>query len=143
MTDVIAIASDHAGFVLKEALKEKIIALGYQVRDLGANSEASVDYPDFGHALAQSVVSGEAKFGVAVCGSGIGICIAANRHGGARAALCTSAKLATLARQHNDANILALGARIVDQETAFACLETFLTTEFEGGRHQQRIDKLG
>lgn len=143
MNDVIAIASDHAGFALKEFLKEKITALGYAVHDLGTGSEASVDYPDFGHALAKSVVNGEAKFGVAICGSGIGISIAANRHAGARAALCTGVELATLARQHNDANILALGARIIDRKTALACLEAFLTTPFEGGRHQQRIEKLG
>ena len=143
MTCTIALASDHAGFALKEALKEKLTSEGHHVKDLGTHDEESVDYPDFGFDLAHSLQNEEAKWGIAICGSGIGISIAANRLPGVRAALCTSPELATLARQHNDANVLALGSRVIDQETAFACVDAFLGTAFEGGRHIQRVEKLG
>jgi ribose 5-phosphate isomerase B len=142
MEKTLAIASDHAGFALKEILKPEAKKLGYNVLDLGTNSTESVDYPDFGSMLAENVASGKAQFGVAICGSGIGISIAANRNPNIRAALCHNAETAILSRQHNDANILALGARIVDEQTAKDCLKAFLNTEFEGGRHQRRIDKL-
>lgn len=138
----IAIASDHAGFSMKESLLGEIESLGYNVLDLGTNSTESVDYPDFGYAVADKIASGEAEFGVVVCGSGIGISIAANRNPKARAALCHTPEESEITRKHNDANILALGARAIDNETAKQCLKAFLTTEFEGGRHQNRVNKL-
>jgi ribose 5-phosphate isomerase B len=139
----IAIASDHAGYDLKETLKNDLESWGYQVDDLGAYSTESVDYPDFGHAMAEAIVSGRADRGVIVCGTGIGISIAANRHPGVRAAVCHDSLTARLARQHNDANVLALGARVLGVETAKDCLKSFLGTEFEGGRHVRRVEKLG
>lgn len=139
---IIAIASDHAGFPLKQQVKEALENLGLGVLDLGCDDTTSVDYPDFGHAMADAIESGKAEKGVLVCGSGIGISIAANRHAGVRAALCTAGLQARLARQHNDANVLALGARIIGYETALDCLNEFLNTDFEGGRHQTRIEKI-
>ena len=139
----IAIAADHAGYALKVLLGEELRAGGYEVVDLGTHDgERSVDYPDYGRAVADAVASGRARFGVAVCGSGIGIDIAANRNPAARAALCTSGLMARLARSHNDANILVLGSRIIGIETARDCLHEFLTTDFLGGRHAARVDKL-
>lgn len=139
---IVAIACDHAGFALKSAIHEALLARGCEVLDLGTNSEESVDYPDFGHAMGAAIDEGRAPRGVIVCGSGIGISIAANRHKGVRAALCTSGLMARLARQHNDANVLALGSRIIGVETAMDCLNAFLDTEFEGGRHARRADKI-
>jgi ribose 5-phosphate isomerase B len=139
----IAIASDHAGYELKEILKGDLESWGYAVHDLGTHGPESVDYPDFGHALAEAIVAGQADRGVAVCGTGIGISIAANRHPGVRAALCHDSLTARMARQHNDANVLALGARVIGVETARDCLKVFLETEFEGGRHAGRVEKLG
>lgn len=139
----IAIASDHAGFDLKTALVEDLQAAGMAVLDLGTNSRDSVDYPDFGDALAQAVISGKATRGILVCGTGIGISIAANRHKGVRAAHCRDTTDARLARLHNDANVIALGARTTGVEVARDCLRIFLSTGFEGGRHQRRVDKLG
>lgn len=133
-------ASDHAGFELKEKLKATIT--GYKILDLGTNSTESVDYPDFGKAAAAAIATGKADLGVVICGSGIGISIAANRNPKARCALCTNEELAKLARQHNDANMLALGARITNQIEAEKILKTFLTTKFEGGRHAGRVEKL-
>tara|TARA_B100001778_G_C18432485_1_gene558490 strand:+ start:283 stop:756 length:474 start_codon:yes stop_codon:yes gene_type:complete len=142
-TITIVIAADHAGVCLKAKLAQVIAARGLRVLDIGTGSaEQSVDYPDFGFQAAQKIADGVAQMGVVICGSGIGISIAANRHPNIRAALCTTPEMAQLARAHNDANILALGARIIDEQTAIACLEAFLDTPFEGGRHQQRIDKL-
>lgn len=138
----IALAADHAGFPLKQALASELRALGYDVLDLGTHSLESVDYPDFGRALGQAVAEGRAPRGVAVCGSGIGIAIAANRNPAVRAALCHDETSARLARQHNDANVLALGARLIGEEVAKACLKVFLETDFEGGRHQARVAKL-
>jgi ribose 5-phosphate isomerase B len=140
--DVIAIASDHAGVEMKETLKAELTALGFKPLDLGTNSSDSVDYPDYGHALAKAITDKKAKAGVAVCGSGIGISIAANRHAGIRAALAHDENTAKLSREHNDANILALGARIVQPDTAKAMVKTFFTTEFAGGRHAGRVTKL-
>lgn len=137
----LAIASDHAGYALKEALKKHFS--DFLWLDLGANGPESVDYPDFGKALGQAITDGRAERGIVICGSGIGISIATNRFPKVRAALCVSAEMARLARQHNDANVLALGARLVDQQTAFDILEAFLNTEFEGGRHAARVQKLG
>ncbi len=144
MKTVIAFACDHAAVDLKRELIALLPTLGaYEALDLGADGSVSVDYPDFGLAAAQVVASGTARLGVILCGSGIGISIAANRHPGIRAALCTSGLMARLARQHNDANILALGARIIGTETAKDCLAEFLNTAFEGGRHAKRVEKLG
>ncbi len=138
----IVLAADHAGYELKDLLKEDVIALGYDVLDLGTNSPDRVDYPDFGAALAKAIQNGEADTGILVCGSGIGISIAANRHRGIRAALCHDETLARLAREHNDANVLVLGSRTTGIEVAKASLNTFLNTEFAGGRHIGRIEKL-
>jgi len=138
----VAIAADHAGYALKEELKAEIGALGLEVLDLGTDGPQSVDYADFGNALAQALKDGRAARGVLVCGTGIGISIAANRHRHIRAAVCTDTTAARLARQHNDANVLALGARLVGVEVAKDCLRAFLTTSFEGGRHARRIEKL-
>ncbi|MBL8646729.1 MAG: ribose 5-phosphate isomerase B [Sphingosinicella sp.] len=139
---VIAIGSDHAGYVLKSAVADWLKEAGHEVLDLGTNGGESVDYPDFGRAVGEAVASGRAEKGVVVCGSGIGISIAANRVKGARAALCMNGLMARLSRQHNDANILALGERLIGIETARDCLNEFLNTPFEGGRHQRRVDKL-
>ncbi len=141
--DTIAIAADHAGYELKDLLRQDLEAMGHEVLDLGTNGPESVDYPDFADALADAVAGGKAGRGVLVCGSGIGISIAANRHKGVRAAAVYDETAARLARQHNDANVLALGARLTGIEIARACLKTFLETEFEGGRHQRRVDKMG
>ncbi len=139
---IIAFGSDHAGYSLKAALAEDARAQGFEILDLGTDGTASVDYPDFGFLVADAVASGRAWRGVVVCGSGIGISIAANRHPGARAALCSHGLMARLARQHNDANILALGERLTGVDVARDALKEFLTTEFEGGRHVARVNKL-
>jgi ribose 5-phosphate isomerase B len=137
----IAIASDHAGFELKQAVIKHLGA--GKVLDLGTNGPDSVDYPDFGAAVAKAIESGKADKGIVICGSGIGISIAANRNKAVRAALCMTPEMARLARQHNDANVIALGARLVDTETALEMVDVFFETEFEGGRHARRVDKLG
>lgn len=139
----IAIASDHAGYDLKVMLIEDLAAMGLSVLDLGTNGHESVDYPDFGHALAEAITAGKAASGILVCGTGIGISIAANRHDGIRAAVCHDETSARLAREHNDANVLALGARLVGPEVAKDCLRAFINTEFAGGRHARRVAKLG
>jgi ribose 5-phosphate isomerase B len=141
--NTVAIAADHAGFELKNALKETIEGHGLKVLDLGAHNSDSVDYPDMAAALAAALADGRAYRGVLICGSGIGISIAANRHRHVRAALCHDVTTARLARQHNDANVLAMGSRVVGPNVARDCLEAFLDTPFEGGRHQLRVDKLG
>ncbi len=138
----IAIASDHAGYALKEQIKEKY-ADQYEWVDLGTDSEESVDYPDFGAAMGEAITSGDVERGILVCGTGIGISIAANRFPAVRAALCTSAEMAALSREHNDANVLALGARIIDSDTAMNCIDAFMTTAFGGDRHARRVEKLG
>lgn len=138
----IAIASDHAGYALKTVLAEQLETMGYAVLDLGTDGPDSVDYPDFADKLADAIAGGEAERGVLVCGSGIGISIAANRNRAVRAAPCHDETSARLARRHNDANVLALGARLIGEETARGCLEAFLETEFEGGRHQRRVAKM-
>jgi ribose 5-phosphate isomerase B len=138
----IAIASDHAAFELKAALAEHLRSLGHDVLDLGPEGADPVDYPDYGYRLAQAVASGEAGKGVAICGSGIGISIAVNRHPGARAALVSEPLSARLAREHNDANVIAMGARLIGIEMAKACVDTFLETQFGGDRHLRRVDKL-
>lgn len=139
----VALAADHAGFELKNLLRDELKAQGYEILDLGTNSADSVDYPDFGRQLAETVASGKAARGVAVCGTGIGISIAANRIPGCRAALVHDITSARLCREHNDANVLALGARLIGVETARDCLKTFLETPFAAGRHERRVAKLG
>ena len=143
-TEIIAIAADHAGYGLKQELADLLTGRGFQLLDLGTNGPDSVDYPDFAQKMADVIREGRAERGILVCGSGIGIGIAANRYPGIRAATCTDATMARLARAHNDANVISLGARIVGFETARDCVLTFLSTPFDGGeRHQRRIDKLG
>ncbi len=139
----IAIACDHGGFDLKQQLLGLLESKGLDILDLGTNSRDSVDYPEFGAAMANAIEQNKVSRGILICGSGIGISIAANRSPAVRAAVCHSGLSARLARQHNDANVLSLGARLIGVETAFDCVEEFLTTEFEGGRHQRRVDKLG
>ncbi len=137
----IAIASDHAGFDLKEAVKKHLKDRA-DIVDLGTNAVDSVDYPDFGKAVGKAITEGKVVQGIVICGSGIGISIAANRFPAVRAALCMTAEMAKLSRLHNDANVLALGARLIDENTAFECVDTFLDTKFEGGRHEKRVEKL-
>jgi len=141
--ETIAIASDHAGFELKAALKSELAEQGYAALDLGTETTASVDYPDFADRLAAALKEGRAKRGVLICGTGIGISIAANRHPHIRAALVHDVTSTRLTRQHNDANVLCLGARLIGGDVAKDCLKVFLGTEFEGGRHQNRVAKLG
>lgn len=138
----IAIASDHAGVELKALLMKELAGMGREVLDLGTGGLESVDYPDFADRLAAALADGRAEQGILVCGTGIGISIAANRHRHVRAALCHDASTARLARAHNDANVLVLGARTTGVEVARDCLRTFLETAFEGGRHAQRVAKL-
>ena len=138
----IAIGADHAGYPLKVALVADLAAMGYDVLDMGTNSEVSVDYPDFGYAVSQAVADGRATSGILICGTGIGMSIAANRHHGIRAALCTHGIMARLAREHNNANVLVLGARIIGTEIARECLRQFLSVQYAGGRHEQRVQKL-
>ena len=142
MSKTIAIGSDHAGFALKERLVETIKQLGYALIDLGTNNTDTVDYPEFAHAVAAALGDGKADKGVLICGSGIGISMAANRHPEVRAALVHDALSARMCRQHNDANVIVFGGRMIGVETAHDCLKVFLKTEFEGGRHQRRIDKI-
>jgi ribose 5-phosphate isomerase B len=141
----LAFASDHAGYAMKEMLKTyaKTLPQVKEVIDLGTHGTESVHYPDYGLTAAEEVVDGKADMAVIICGSGIGISIAANRVKGARAALCHNGLTARLSRQHNDANLLALGARIVGDEVAKDCLQQFVTTPFEGGRHKPRVEMLG
>ena len=142
MAERVAIASDHAGIELRTALGSVLEKLGFEILDLGTAERGSVDYPDFADAVAGAIRNGEATRGLLVCGTGIGISIAANRHFEVRAALCHDALTARLARQHNDANVLCLGARVIGPETAKDCVEIFFTTDFEGGRHAARVAKL-
>ncbi len=142
MAEVVAVAADHGGYELKTVLLPELRALGFDVLDLGTNSLESVDYPDFAEKVAVAVETGKARFGLLICGTGIGMSIAANRHRKVRAALCYDVTTARLARQHNDANVMTLGGRMIGSETAKDCLRTFLSTSFEGGRHTRRIAKL-
>jgi ribose 5-phosphate isomerase B len=139
---IIALGADHAGYTLKEKLKTWLAADGHRIIDHGTHSTDSVDYPDYAAAVAESVRAGEAERGVLVCGSGIGMAMAANKVAGARAAVAADADVARLARQHNDANVLALGARLTAPVHALAIVQAWLATPFEGGRHARRVDKL-
>ena len=138
----IGIGSDHAGFLLKEKIKVFVEKLGHSIKDFGTFSEESVDYPDFSHPVAESVVEEEVNLGILMCGSGNGINMTANKHHGVRAALCWNKELARLARAHNDANILSLPARFISVEEALEIVSVFLDTSFEGGRHEQRVEKI-
>lgn len=138
----IAMACDHGGLELKESIKKYVEEQGIEVVDLGTNTTDSVDYPAYGKACGEAVVSGKADRGIVCCGTGIGISIAANKVKGVRCALCTDVKMAEMTRKHNDANVLAMGGRTTDFETAKDITQTWLDTEFEGGRHQRRIDML-
>ena len=139
---LIAIASDHGGFELKEKVKEHLRERNVKFVDLGPNSTESVDYPVYGKACAEAVASGKAERGIVICGTGIGISMAANKVNGIRCGLCTSVEMAKLTRQHNNANMLAMGGRILETETAFAIVDAFIDTQFEGGRHKLRTDML-
>jgi ribose 5-phosphate isomerase B len=138
----IAIGSDHAAYELKEAIKEKLIGEGHEVIDVGCDSTESVDYPKYGHAVGRTVASGEAERGIAVCGSGIGISIACNKVPGIRAALCTSVEMAEMCRRHNNANVVCMGARMISRELAFDIIDTWMTTDFEAGKHLRRINEI-
>lgn len=142
MAERIPIASDHAGFEMKEHLSRALREMGYDVEDLGTHSPASTDYPDYAHPLAEQVETGEAKRGVLLCGTGLGMSYAANRHPGVRAAVVWTPEIAELARKHNDANVLVVPARFVSEEDAVRILRTWLDTPFEGGRHQGRVSKI-
>ena len=138
----IVIGSDHAGYELKEAVKAKLEGEGYDVTDVGTYSAESVDYPKFGHAVGKAVASGEAERGIAICGTGIGISIAANKVPGIRAGVVHDVWTAEMTKAHNDANVLCFGARVVDQDTAFAMVDTWLGTEFMGDKHLRRINEI-
>ena len=142
MPEFVAVAADHAGFDLKTALVAELETLGYAALDLGARDRQPVDYPDLADALARAIAEAKAQRGVLMCGTGIGMSIAANRNPAIRAALCHDGLSARLARQHNDANVLVLGARLIGPETARDCLKIFLSTPFDGGRHARRVAKL-
>ena len=138
----IAIGCDHAAFELKEKLKPYLISKGFEIKDFGCYSEERADYPDFAHPVANGGENNDFDFGLLMCGSGNGINMTANKHKGIRSALCWNAEIATLARQHNDANILTLPARYVSEEEAKKCIDAFYSTAFEGGRHTDRVAKI-
>lgn len=142
MKNTVAMASDHAGFRLKQKVAEHLENLGFGVKDFGTYSEDSCDYPDYAHPAAKAVESGEYPFGIAMCGSGNGIQMTLNKHQGIRAALCWLPELASLAKQHNNANFLVLPARFISEDEAMKIVDAYLEAEFEGGRHQKRIDKI-
>jgi ribose 5-phosphate isomerase B len=142
MTERIPIAADHAGFEMKEKISRALVALGFDVHDLGTLSPASTDYPDYGHAVAELVSNGEVRRGVLMCGTGLGMSYVANRHPHVRAAVAWTPEIATLARKHNDANVLVLPARFISEEDGIAILKAWLDTPFEGGRHERRVEKI-
>jgi ribose 5-phosphate isomerase B len=142
MSKLIPIGADHAGFELKAKVIELLKKKGYEVKDFGCYSNESIDYPDYGHPVASMVEENEGMFGILICGSGNGINMTANKHQGVRSALCWKKEIAELARQHNNANIIALPARFVSEEEALEMVEVFLSTEFEGGRHGLRVNKI-
>ena len=142
MAKLIGMAADHAGYELKEALKPLLNEMGYEVKDFGTHSTESMDYPDVAHPLAEAVEKGEVCCGVAMCGSANGITMSLNKHQGVRAAICWNPELASLARQHNDANILSLPARFISVDEAKEIVKAYFAAEFEGGRHQRRVEKI-
>jgi ribose 5-phosphate isomerase B len=141
-SEKILIASDHAGFALKEKLERALDAMGYEVEDLGTNSAESTDYADYAHPLAEQVSSGDVRRGVLLCGTGLGMSYAANRHAHVRAAVAWTPEIAKLSREHNDSNVLVLPARFVDEAQGVEILKTWLDTKFEGGRHARRVEKI-
>jgi len=141
-SEIVAVACDHGGFELKDQIMIDLNEMGYTVLDLGTDGTASVDYPDYANAMAKAIKDGKAEKGVLICGSGIGISIAANRHPEIRAALIHDALSARMSRLHNNANVIAFGGRMIGLETARDCLKVFLETEFEGGRHERRVAKM-
>ncbi len=141
-TKTLAIGCDHAGYQLKEYLKETLTKEGYNIKDFGTYSEESVDYPDYIHPLAESIQNGEIELGIIMCGSGNGVSITANKHSKVRAAMAWNTELAALGRQHNNANVLGLSARFIAKEYALEIVYSFLAADFEGGRHQKRVDKI-
>ena len=138
----IILASDHAGYKLKNTIKNFLVKKGEKVLDLGTKNISSVDYPDYAHLLSKKMKKIENQFGILICGSGAGMSMAANKHKNIRAALCYDIKSAKLSRQHNNANVMTLGARLIKKNIAFKCVSTFLKTDFEGGRHLRRIKKI-
>lgn len=142
MAKIIGMAADHAGYDLKEALKPLLNEMGYEVKDFGTHSTESMDYPDVAHPLAEAIEKGEVCCGVAMCGSANGISMTLNKHQGIRAAICWNPELASLARQHNDANILSLPARFISTDEAKEIVKAYFAAEFEGGRHQRRVEKI-
>ena len=142
MSKIIGMAADHAGYELKEALKPLLNEMGYEIKDFGTNSLESMDYPDVAHPLASAVESSEVCCGIAMCGSANGITMTLNKHQGVRAAICWEPELATLAKAHNNANILSMPARFISEETAREIVKAFLAAEFEGGRHIRRVEKI-
>ena len=142
MSITLALGSDHAGYQYKEKIKAHLLQKGLKFHDFGTFSEDSADYPDFAHPVANAVEKGENALGILVCGSGNGVCMTANKHAGIRAALCWNEELATLARTHNNANVICLPARFVSIETALAIVDAFLNASFEGGRHERRVNKI-
>ena len=138
----ILLANDHAGTSLKKEIKNMLESNGYNVKNLGCDNEESVDYPDYAHPLAEQVAKDKSLKGIIICGSGIGVSMVANKHNGVRSALCWSKETAKLSRSHNNANVLSLPARFLNKEEAIEIVETFLKTEFEGGRHERRVDKI-
>jgi len=141
-TNKVLLASDHAGFKLKDKIKRFLIKKGNIVLDLGTKNENSVDYPDYAHLLSKKMKNTKNQFGILICGSGIGMNMAANKHKNIRAALCYNIKSAKLSRQHNNANVMSIGARLIKKNTALMCVSTFLKTKFEGGRHIKRVKKI-
>lgn len=142
MKEIIPIASDHAGFELKEIVKNHLVENGFDVKDYGTHSADSCDYPDYAHPIAQAINEGVYKRGIVICGSGNGVQMTVNKYPFVRCALCWNTELASLARQHNDANMVALPARFIPQELALQIVDLFMTTDFEGGRHQRRVEKI-
>jgi len=138
----LAIASDHAGYELKEKIKKHLSALGHEMEDFGTNSTESTDYPDYVHPLASSIEAGKNVLGILICGSGNGVCMTANHHEGVRAALAWNSEVSALARQHNNANVLCLPSRYISDDEAYAITEAYLNAEFEGGRHERRVEKI-
>jgi len=138
----VILASDHAGFNLKESIKKFLLKKRKKVLDLGTKNSKSVDYPDFAHLLSKKMKNMKNAFGILVCGSGIGMDMAANKHKNIRAALCYNIKSTKLSRQHNNANVMAIGSRLTKKNVALKCVSTFIKTDFDGGRHQKRVDKI-
>ena len=142
ISEKVILASDHAGFKLKEEIKKFLIKKRKKVLDLGTKNTSSVDYPDYAHLLSKKMKKYENQFGILICGSGIGMSMVANKHKNIRAALCYDTKSTKLSRQHNNANVMTIGARLIKKNIAFKCVSTFLRTDFEGGRHSRRIKKI-